>query len=216
MCALNHTNLEQGIEMNNYDQEYFFIRSNDDNERLPYLRPDINTNERRFRNRAQPAGSAPLIFTNALKQDFRSAGKKDEAADILFESSNFVVRDHIREGLLQFEIPNMYIHPSVYIDDRDQWHEDYWFLGFTSRFDCWDRTKSTYTPEPLEIGDNEFFDMYTYSLNSKLLDETPLENRLLFQMGGTQDAMIVCHKSIAGIFRGNGKSGALLQGITDY
>lgn len=202
--------------MNNYDHDYFFIRLDDNNERLPYLRPDTNTSERRFRNRAQPPGSAPLIFTNALKQDFRDAGKKDDAADILFESSNFVVRDHIRERLLQYEIPNMHIHPAVYIDDRDKWHENYWFLVFTSRFDCWDRSTSTYSSPPLEIGENEFFDMYTYSLNSKLLDETPFENRLLFQMGSTQDAMIVCHKSIAGLFRGNGKSGAVTQGILDY
>lgn len=202
--------------MSNYDHEYYFIRADDDNDQLPYLRPDTNTNVRSFRNKPQPAGSAPLIFTNALKQDFRAAGTTDDATDILFESSNFVLRGHIRDRLLQFKIPDMHIHPSVYIGDRDHWHEDYWFLGFARRFDCWDRNKSTYTEEPLEIGDSAFFDMHTYSLNSKLLDETPLSNRLLFQIGATQDAMIVCHESIAEIFRGNGKSGAMLQGIADY
>jgi hypothetical protein len=202
--------------MSKYDQEYFFIRSDESRERLPYLRPDTNTNERRFRSRAPAMGSSPLIFTNALKDDFRKSKVKAEIADILFESSNFLVRDHIREALLRYDIPGMFMHPSVYVDDDDEWHEDYWFVGFTTRFDCWDRAASTYSSPPLEIGDKEFYDMYTYSLNTQLLDATPLHQRLLFQMGATQDAMVVCHKDIAGLFRQNGRSGAMLQGIKDY
>ncbi|GGC08015.1 hypothetical protein [Pseudoduganella buxea] len=202
--------------MTDYDNEYYFIRMDDNRESLPYLRPDTNTNERRFRNKAPAMGSSPLIFTNALKDDFRKAGAKAEIADILFESSNFVVRDHIRAKILEHEIPGMFLHPAVYIDDEDEWHEDYWFVGFSSRFDCWDRENSTYSSPPLQIGANEFYDMYTYSLNSKLLDATPLEDRLMFQMGGTQDAMIVCHKSLARVFRGGGQSGALLQLVSDY
>jgi hypothetical protein len=202
--------------MQHDDQDYFFIRPDDDNARLPYLRPDADTSMRRFRDKAQLAGSAALIFSNALKQDFRNAGIEDDVADILFEGSNFVVRGHIRERLQQYAIPNMYVHPSTYIDDRGQRHDDYWFVGLTSRFDCWDRTKSTYAPQPLEIGDQAFFDMYTYSLNRQLLEATPLENRLLFQMGATQDAMIACHRSIADLFRGNGHHGVALQAITHY
>jgi len=202
--------------MTDYDNEYYFIRMEDNREYVPYLRPDTSTSKRRFRNESPAMGSSPLIFTNALKDDFREAGAKAEIADILFESSNFVVRDHIRAKLLAHEIPGMVLHPAVYIDDNDEWHEDYWFVGFTSRLDCWDREKSTYSSPPLQIGANEFYDIYSYSLNRKLLDATPLENRLLFQMGGTQDAMIVCHQTLAPVFRGDGQSGARLQLVSDY
>lgn len=201
--------------MSKYDNEYFFIRVDDD-QRTPYLKPDTNMNERRFRNKVPQVNSAPFIFTNAWKDDFRKAGIKEKINDVLFESSLFLVRDVMRERLLRHEIPAMFLHPAVYIDDSDEWHEDYWFMGFTDRFDCWDRSSSTYKVPPLKIGVREFYSMYSYSLDEQVLTNTPLANRLLFQIGGTQDAMVVCHESIAPIFRENGRSGVVLQPIKDY
>jgi len=202
--------------MNKYDDDYFFIRSDDENARLPALTPDINTSERRYAQQPAAPGSAPLIFTNSWKDEFAARRVKDEVADILFEGVNFIVRDHIRERLLPMEIPNLHMHPAVYIDDRGNWHEDFWFLAITNDLDCWDRTTSTYAKRQITIGSETLYSMYTYSLNSELLDRTPLAERLLFQMGGTLDGLVTCHKSLAGVFRGNGTNGARLQAITDY
>jgi hypothetical protein len=202
--------------MSKYDDEYFFIRSDDDNERLPALTPDTNTNERRYAQQRPAPGSAPLIFTNGWKEEFAARRVKDEVADILFEGVNFIVRDHIRERLLALEIPHLYMHPAVYIDDLGNWHEDFWFVGITKEFDCWDRATSAYAKKQMTIGSETLYSMYTYSLNSDLLDQTPLPERLLFQMGGTLDGRITCHVSLAALFRGNGKNGARLQAIRDY
>lgn len=64
------------------------------------------------------------------------------------------------------------MHPSVFIDDRGHWHEDYWFLIFPTQFDCWDREESDYEEEPLELGGYLLHSVYTYRLNSDLLDKT--------------------------------------------
>jgi hypothetical protein len=202
--------------MSDYDQDYFFIRGDEDNERRPALKPDMNTSERRYAQFPPPPGSAPLIFTNAFRDEFLADGVKDEACDILFDGIYFIVRDHIRERLLQLDIPEVFLHPAVYIDDRGNWHEDYWFVGVQNELDCWDREKSTFGKKTVVIGDETLYNMFSYSLNTKLLDEKPLQDRLLFKMGGTARGLITCHKSIAGIFRGGGKSGAQLQAITDY
>ena len=146
-----------------------------------------------------------------MKDEFFERKIKDIPADILFESANFIVRDHIRERLLPLEIPGLYLHPAVYIDDRNVWHEDYWFVGTTKEFDCWDREKSSFRKKKIVIGDEVLHSMISYSLNSKLIDEIPLQNRLFFKMGGTTDGLVTCHKSIAGIFRGSGKTGAVLK-----
>ncbi|QBE65958.1 imm11 family protein [Pseudoduganella lutea] len=202
--------------MSDYDNEYFFIRSDDANECLPYLRPDGRTNGITFRNRALPQTTQPLVFTNALKDDFQRAGIKDEPADILFESSNFLVRSHLHERLLECGVPDMHSHPAVYIGDDGLSHEDYWFIGFTRRLDCWDRMRSTFDTPPATIGANDFYSVRRYALNASLFDVMPLRQRRLFQMGATQDAMVVCHKSLAAIFLGNGNSGAILQPVGDY
>lgn len=202
--------------MNHYDNEYFFVRSDDDNERLPFLTPDTNTSERRYAECPPQPGTAPLIFSNGWKDEFAARRVKEDVADILFEGVNFIVRDHIRERLLALDLPHVHLHPAVYIDDRGDWHEDFWFVGITNDFDCWDRHNSTYNKKQMVIGQDTLYSMYTYSLNAALLDRTPLRERLLFQMGGTVDGLVTCHQSIASIFRGDGKSGAVTQGILDY
>jgi hypothetical protein len=203
--------------MTDYNQDYFFIRSDDvANTRLPSLSADTNTRERRFRYEPEPVGSAPLIFSNGWKEEYLKRGVKDDVTDILFDGNNFMVRDHMREKLLQLDIPNLHIHPAIYIDDRDEWHEDYWYLTFSKLLDCWDRDASDYDDDPVVAGTATLYGIYSYSLDAKVLDAIPLKDRLLFKMGGAVQAMVVCHKSIAGIFRAGEKTGARLQGITEY
>ena len=201
--------------MNKYDQEYYFIVEADD-KKLPSLSPDENTEVRTFRYERQLVGSPPLVFENGWKKENLTKYIKAPVTEILFSGSNLVVRSHIRKTLLKYEIPNLHMHPTVYIHDDGKWHEDYWYMTFTEQFDCWDRQHSTYEAEPLEMGGFSLHSVYTYSLNEALLDKTPLEQRLLFKMGGTQDGYIVCHQKLLGLFRGDGKNGAKLTPIHEY
>lgn len=186
--------------MSKYNNEYFFIRQPRNSDHLPFLCPDINTEDRTFRFEAQPPGSPPLVFFNGWKKENLQQGIRDVATKILFNGSNLVVDTSIREKLIPLEVPNLFLHPAIYIDDRDNWHENYWYMTFTQQFDCWDRTHSVYVKEPVRLGGFELYSVYSYSLNEALLDKTPLNQRLLFEMGSTQDGMVVCHKSIMRIF----------------
>jgi hypothetical protein len=196
--------------MSSYDDDYFFILK-DDNPRLPSLKPDTNTAERRYDVEPPAMGSAPLIFSNAWKDENLRDGLKDDVADILFEGANFMVRDHIRERLLAADLPGLTIHPAIYIDDAGNWHEDFWFLTFHRELDCWDRDQSNFMP-----GTSSRAMVFDYSLSSTILDAIPLQRRLLFQMGGTLESRVLCHQSLAAIFRQNGGSGAVLTAIKDY
>jgi hypothetical protein len=203
--------------MQNYDEDYYFIRKEED-DRLPSLTATEDTVERGYTYQRQPVGSAPLMFFNGAKDYDKRMGIKPlkDLPDILFNGSFLLVRTHIRDQLIQLDVPALHIHPAIFIGDDDTWHEDYWFLAFSERFDCWDRERSEHEEEALELGGFKMHSMYTYSLNTELLDSVPLAHRLLFQMGGTQDAFVVCHRSIARLFRSNTKNGARLQLIKDY
>jgi len=203
--------------MKKYDQQYYFI-DRAENDSLPDLGPDLNTEDRKFRYERQPVGSPPLVFENSGYEFDKKRGipSLKHLPDILFDGSNLVVRSYIREKLLNYDIPNLHMHPTVYIHDDGKWHEDYWYMTFTEQFDCWDRQHSTYELEPLEMGGFKLHSVYTYSLNEELLDKTPLEQRLLFKMGGTQDGYIVCHQKLLGLFPSGSKSGAKFTTIADY
>ena len=203
--------------MPNYEDDYYFIRKAED-DHLPSLTANEETVERGYTHQSQPAGSAPLVFFNGAKDYDKRMGIKPikDLPDILFNGSFLVVRTHVRDELIRLNVPSLHTHPAIFIGDDDKWHEDFWFLAFFQRFDCWDRERSEHEEEALELGGFKMHSMYTYSLNSELLDSVPLAHRLFFQMGGTLDAFMVCHKSIASLFRSDTIIGARLQLIKDY
>jgi hypothetical protein len=203
--------------MRNYDDEYFFVHKADD-KRLPSATANDDTVERNYTFEVQQVGAAPFVFFNGSKEYDRKLGvvSPRELPDVLFNGNNLLVRTAIRDDLIQLDVPGLQMHPSVFIDDRGHWHEDYWFLIFPNRFDCWDREESDYEEEPLELGGYLLHSVYTYRLNSDLLDNTPIEQRLLFKMGGTQDGFIVCHQQLAHVFRKSGNLGATLVPVSTY
>ncbi|MTV40782.1 hypothetical protein [Duganella radicis] len=203
--------------MHNYDHEYFFVQKMDD-DRLPSLTPDKNTVARHYSFEPQPNGSAPFVFFDGGSDYARKLGivPRKDIPDILFDGADLVVRNHIRDALVALNLPGLHIHPAVFIDAYKNWHEDYWFLAFPECLDCWDRELSYFEQEPIRLGGFALHSVYTYVLDANVLDKTPLSQRMLFKMGGTQDPYIVCHEKIAAIFRGNGPSGAKLVNIPDH
>ena len=200
--------------MSKYNEQYYFIRRLKDNDAIPFLTPDENTAGRHYDYKAQPVGSAPLVFHNGFKERSLKKGIVGLVPDILFAGSDMVVKSAIRQKLLLVDIPRLHMHSAIYIDDKDNWHEDYWYLTFTDPFDCWDRETSEYDDE--DDGDDDddpSYEVYRFSLNTDLLDKTPLRDRLLFKMGGQTSEFAVCHESILSIFRA---SGAKIIPIRDY
>jgi hypothetical protein len=150
-----------------------------------------------------PFGQKPLIFTNGILDICLEAGQRplDPPPDVLFHGDDLVVREYLAKKLEDMEIPNLAIQPAIFIDHKKKWHEDYWFLTFTKRFDCWDRERSIYDPSYIDPTE---YTVYALVLNEELLQKTPLRERLLFKMGGTTLSPVLAHQSIVGLFRMRG------------
>ncbi len=204
--------------MSKYDSEYFFIRKPKNNAALPFLSPDNDTADRNFRFEPQLAGAAPLIFNNTWVGENKKNGTKSVVVDVMFEGDDLVVHARIRDKLLLLNIPEVYIHRAIYIDDIGNRHEDFWYLTFPNRLDCWDRDYSDYERDdpPVRLGGFEMYQIYEYSFDSEVLDKLELKDRLLFKMGGSLDGFIVCHVSIASIFSGGPVGTVELTQISEY
>ncbi len=210
--------------MGKFDLDYYLVvrPRQDDQERdlLPDLGADDDTADLPFRYQSLPVGSRPLKFTN-VGQEFRKKHgmtTMKNPPEVLFDGSNPLVRGRVREKLLQLDIPHLLLQPSIFIDDWGQWHEDYWYLTFTERFDCWDRKTSDYERgSPVRIAGESLYQIYDIRLDDEVVDKAPLAQRTLFQLGGSVDALVLAHKSVAGLFRGtDGKSGAQVINLPDY
>jgi hypothetical protein len=201
--------------MIDYAAQYYILRKPTEDS-APFLVPDEDTVDRTLGYEAQPVGSPPLIFSNAWKERNLSKKIKEVVTPILFHANDLVVSTPIREALLYLKLPHVHMHPAIYIDDRDTWHEDYWYVTFSKLFDCWDRESSDTSKNFVESDGERRYDVYEYVLNEALLDATPLEERLLFQMGGTITAFVFCHESIVKLFRRDGPIGARLVLASEY
>jgi hypothetical protein len=187
--------------MGRFDKEYYFIKHPGD-EHFPALTPDADTVNKPYTTEILPFGQKPLIFHNGAL-DFalqRGIIPISPPPDVLFNGSELVVCGRIAKRLDDMEIPHLAIQPAIYIDHKKKWYEDYWFLTFTKDFDCWDRKRSIYEPEPMPSNPS-MYDVRIFTLDEDLLQKTPLKGRLLFKMGGATLAPVLVHQSIGGLFR---------------
>ncbi|MCC7596546.1 hypothetical protein IGS61_03540 [Janthinobacterium sp. FW305-129] len=205
--------------MKKYEQQYYFLRVADD-ERIPSVSADDDTSDKNYDFEEFPIGSPPFMFFNAGREYNEKNGiplLKNVPA-ILFDGTNLLVPGSMREVLLELNIPHLHMHPSVYIHDDGQWHEDYWYMTFVERLDCWSREKSDYEDEiqPIRLGGFEFFLVYKFCFDEELLNSMPQSERLLFKMGGALNALIVCHESILDIFKLGDVHGIKFIKVEDY
>jgi hypothetical protein len=206
--------------MSDLEDEYYFIAKAPERPELPFLKPDEATVNLNFNFEAAPLGQAPFKFTNAWGDKRRQLGVRTIVPPVMFCGNDLVIEDKLRLRLVHHgDIPDLHIYPSVYVDDTGRQHENYWFLTFADRFDCWDRDRSEYDRDepPVLLGGLEYHQVYKYKFNADVMKERPLEQRLLFKLGGTLDAYIVAHSSILTKFFGSpGVNGAEYIKVSDY
>lgn len=208
--------------MSQLDKEYYFlVQPRDDDQDvdvLPFLVPDETTAKLPYQYAVIPVGSKPLVFVNGEKEANLKYGVSvvKTPPPVLFAGNHPLVDAKLREKLLRLEIPNVALQPAIFIDDWGQWHEDYWYLTFIERLDCWSRTDSDFeqSEPPLELGGFELHQVYRFSLDDLVLGKVDERRRLLFQMGGAQEGFVVAHQSVAALFART--VGVQVLGIPDY
>lgn len=202
--------------MQDFNQDYYLLLE-PNGKGFPSLDPDEDTLNRSYWRKQMPMGSAPLIFINGFLELQREQGTKlwDTPPDVMFDGARPIVKDKIRDALLNLDIPNLVMNESIYIDHNEIWHENLWFLGFTQALDCWDREKSEvfggYDPDDEEDG---LFMIRRYVLNNEVLAKIPLQERLLFEIGNTSPGHIAAHYSVAKYFANN--TGVIVLPIAEY
>lgn len=207
-------------DVKKYEQQYYFLVRPKDDERFPSLFPDNNTSKREYDIKELPISGQSFVFVNGGKEynEKRGGYPLRNVPTILFDGDDLLIPGGMQEALLKLNIPNLYMHPSVYIDDDGKLYKNYWYMTFIERFDCWSRSKSDYEKEepPIRLGGFELYQIYSYGLDDELLNSTPKSQRLLFKMGGSLDPIIVCHESILSIFKSGNSSGVEFFQVGDY
>lgn len=202
--------------MNKYNEQYYIAEMPFGEEQL-FIKPDRKTAERGYHYKRVPIGEAPFFFLNSNRECDIENGCKWPVTDILIDGSDLLVGGKIREELMKYDIDGMQLYPSVYMDDDNNWHENFWFLNFFKKYHYWDKNESVVRiDEDEEVDEDEDVSVRRYSLDEQKLDEIPEESRLMFKMGGATVAYIFVHQKIVDFIVNNNYKGVRFFKVSEF
>jgi len=200
--------------MNNYNHQYYLC-DKPSHETLLELTPTKATGDRPYSYEKLILGQKPLFFKNAFSNDDKTNNKERLLTDVLFDGSSCFVSSSIRKKLERYNTNNFQYYPTVFIDDKDNWHENYWLINLYDEIDCLDRKLSKHIDFGDEFEDDELA-IITYVLNNDVLDTIEESNRLIFKIAGTTTEQIFIHQKLVDVFLESNATGVCFTKVCDF
>lgn len=185
-----------------YNDQYYICLSGYSAGSKHVIKPDLSTSSRDYYFKKPIVGEAPFVFLNARKDEDVKACNVWPLTDVMNVGADLLVGEELCQKILKFPIDGVCLHPSIYIDDEDKWHDKYRFLTFFETLDCWDRNQSLIDVDERTLSSGIVLpaEVDKYYLDSTVLDCVAEEKRLLFKMGGASVEYIFAHKKIIDLF----------------
>ena len=182
--------------MTQYDAQYY-IATRPNKPEIPALVPTKDSLRTQFRTRPLPPLGQPLVFTNKRAKLLEEKGLGEQLTAILFDATSIIVGPAVKETLSRVLSDGMHFYPAVYIDSKEEWHENYWYLNIYRRLDCWNRKESQY----FHIEGDDSPDVESYVLSSDVLSNIDESDRLIFKMGATAMGHLFFHEKVVQALR---------------
>ncbi len=178
--------------MNRYDNEYYIVHEPEGEEHV-FPMASKNTASRKYTYKKNDRISEPFIFYNGDK----ASDNKKNFHGIILDGVNLIISKNIRESIAAENTIGLQYNDSIYIDNDAKWHENLWYLTFYQKSFYLDVVHSEALRGDLSTyGHNSSMTINKYSLDSSMLDNIPLAERLLFKIGGTSLGYVFIHESL--------------------
>lgn len=200
--------------MNNFNEQYYIAFMPFGDEQL-YVSPDQKTADRDFDFKKVPLGEAPFFFENGYKEEDKEEGNRWPITEIMMVGTSFIAIQEIRDELIKHDVDGMQLYPSVYIDDDDNWHENYWYLNFYKELHCLDKKRSKIDEDEDDDKDDDA-EVLSIHLSARVLDAIPEEKRLLFKIGGTTLPYVLVHQKIVDFITQNNYKGIRFLKVSTF
>ncbi len=182
--------------MSNYEEHYYLVDERYDEDTL-YLTAFQRTANRNYYFKEMKFGEEPLYFENAYKDEDIAEGKSRPLMPAHMNMTFLIINDEIRSFINDDSIYKGKLYPSVLVDDKDQYHDGYWFFniyGSLDVLDCENSEIQDYDP------DDRRHDVARYKLKKEMLNKIPEDQRLVFIMPNTETKVIFVHQKIVDVF----------------
>jgi len=193
--------------MSKYNDQYYFIFNDYGNS--SYLTPFQETEDRNWTYQKLSRTGGPAFFENTDKGMYKKSRKKQSINDVMVAAGDFLIDRRIYELLQLFDIDNLQFYPAVFVDDDENWHEQYMLLNFFGSLDCLDIDKSEIyfdeDDEDVDEDEDEDEDDIEYSVDrfylcEAVLDSIAQEQRLIFRLAKACPSYTLVHQQVKDIF----------------
>ena len=194
-------------------QTEYYVLDKPDQDGLPELSPDEDTSQVLLKT-ILPILGKPLKFTNKWRDKYNQRGIKEVIDKILFYASDVLIEDEIYQTLKAHNILDVSYYPAEYVDDSGNLHENFWFMKVLKTRDCWCRKQSDYMDSSPSSTGKYYIEKIV--LDENVLNQVPVEQRLIFKLGGSMIAYTLIHKSLVDVFLNAGVNPESFIPIKDY
>lgn len=173
--------------MKNYNDEYFFVKR-DQNSRIPDL--TFDGKDRHYSLKV--LHPFPLEYTKALCLKFSNPPRKPLMADFhKLGTPSAVITEKLKVVFESLELDYIQLIPALIRDKSDDIIEGYHILKISNPIECLDIEKSDYKT----MLDGDILAFNKLVLDNEKLDQIPLNNRLIFNLG-EHSSTVLYHISI--------------------
>lgn len=203
--------------MISYNEEYYIMFTPKGDDQI-YIKPQERSADRKFRYRKLNIEDGPLFFENCYRDEDKN---KWPSTDILVEGGGFLATSTLCDKLRDYDVDFMQIYPAIYVDDNDNYREDYFYIGFYERLDCLDIKKSEiedieFDEKDIDDDDPVSLEVSKFSLSDSVLGNISEENRLMFKIGQCSKPYIFVHQTVVDIFLNYSYTGVQFIKVSDF
>ena len=201
--------------MNKYDESYYLMFPDYDNEYNNRIKPTKTTANRHWYYEELVDGGAPVSFIPKNQ----NINVMDSGFELLFSGYDFVVTDKLKDSI-NLGLYGCKFYPALIQNSDASIIDNLWLLNIFKQLDCLDKKRSIfYMPED-GATDIEGLSIcphvHIFRFNEEVLDKIPENERLIFQMDKTTISYTFLHEKIVSKLKKHNVLGVKFYKISEF
>ncbi|MGF1743058.1 hypothetical protein L4C34_18730 [Vibrio profundum] len=182
--------------MSNYNEKYYIVFEKHSDDTL-YLVTHDRSDYRNYEYTKLVYGE-PMFFENSYKDKDLIRGVSRPIKKAHLDVTYPIVSDEIKRSLGEVENRTFQFYPSIIVDDKGGYHDDYWVFNVFNQLDALDLDKCRIDDfDP----DESCHDIEKYFLSSEKLSLIPESERLVFMPDYSDVGHVMVHESLVKVFK---------------
>ncbi|MGF1743060.1 hypothetical protein L4C34_18740 [Vibrio profundum] len=184
--------------MNQYNDQYYIVFEKYSDDTL-YLVTHDRSDYRNYEY-TKLVYEEPMFFENGYKDKDLIRGVSRPIKNAHLDVTYPIISDEIKRSLGEVENRTFQFYPSIIVDDKGDYHDDYWLFNIFEQLDVLDIDKCHIRNYR---SDRDVQKIQKYYLSNEKVSLIPLEGRLVFMPEYSDVGHVMIHESLVRKIKGH-------------